>query len=389
MQDAQFYALATQVLWCTFLLMGVLGFVAHRTHFCTMGALVDVLSFGAWRRACQVILAMAVSLLGFTSLVGMGAIEPAQTLYATAKWFWLSDALGGLLFGMGMVLASGCGNKTLVRMGTGNLKSWVVFLVMGVAAWATLKGITAVFRVRVLETFFVTLPGSGSLAEFLWGGHALLEGSVAGFELHALGWVLLGSTLSVLMIGASVGLLQKSESQPLGALATVQLLWPGALVGGVVTLAWYLSGVVGHVLENPLTLEEVFLASQSGKVEAVTFVSPMAYVLDWLIFYSDESKVLGYAAVSALGVVTGAFVSALLSRSLRWEGFGNTEDLGLHLIGAVLMGVGGVVAMGCTFGQGMSGFSTLSINALEVVLFIVLGGVMAFHYQTWRLERLL
>ena len=389
MQDAQFYALATQVLWCTFLLMGVLGFVAQRTHFCTMGAIVDVLSFGAWRRACQVILAMAVSLLGFTCLVGMGAIEPAQTLYATAKWFWLSDALGGLLFGMGMVLASGCGNKTLVRMGTGNLKSWVVFLVMGVAAWATLKGITAVFRVRVLETFFVALPGSGSLAEFLWGSHALLHGSVAGIQLHALGWVLLGWALSVLMIGACVGLLQKSESQPLGARATWQLLWPGALVGMVVTLAWCLSGVVGHVLENPLTLEEVFLASQSGKVEAVTFVSPMAYVLDWLIFYSDESKVLGYAAVSALGVVSGAFVSALLSRSLRWEGFGSTEDLGPHLMGALLMGVGGVVAMGCTFGQGMSGFSTLSINALEVVLFIVLGAVIAFRYQAWRLERLL
>lgn len=131
------------------------------------------------------------------------------------------------------------------------------------------------------------------------------------------------------------------------------------------------------------------MASQSGKIEAVTFVSPMAYVLDWLVFYSDASKVLGYAAVCALGVVSGSFLSALLSRSLRWEGFGSTEDLGLHLIGAAMMGVGGVVAMGCTFGQGMSGFSTLSINAFEVVLFIVIGCVSAFRYQTWRLERIL
>jgi uncharacterized membrane protein YedE/YeeE len=82
-------------------------------------------------------------------------------------------------------------------------------------------------------------------------------------------------------------------------------------------------------------------------------------------------------------------VSALLAQSFRWEGFADTADLGLHLLGAMSMGVGGVVAMGCTFGQGMSGFSTLSVNALEVIIFIVLGAVLAFQYQSWRLERML
>ena len=389
MQEAQFYALNSQVLWMTFALMGVLGFVAHRTHFCTMGAIVDVLSFGAWKRASQVLLAMSVSLLGFSALVGLGAIHPAQTLYASSKWFWLSDALGGFMFGAGMVLASGCGNKTLVRMGAGNLKSWVVFVVMGLSAWATLKGITAVFRVHVLETFFVSLPGGGSWAELLWGAQALESGTWVGLPLQASVFTLMGGCLGVLLIVACVGLLLRSQDKPTGGVDTFKMLWPGLVVGLVVTLAWILSGVVGHVTESPLSLEEVFLASQTGKVEAVTFVSPMAYVLDWLIFYTDESKVLGYAAVSALGVVAGAFVSALLAQSFRWEGFADTADLGLHLLGAMSMGVGGVVAMGCTFGQGMSGFSTLSVNALEVIIFIVLGAVLAFQYQSWRLERML
>jgi hypothetical protein len=389
MQDADFQALTLQVLWLAYALMATLGFVAHRTHFCTMGAIVDVLSFGSWTRACQVLLAMAVSLLGFSILVGLGAINPTQTLYASTKWFWLSDALGGLMFGAGMVLASGCGNKTLIRMGSGNLKSWVVFLVMGLAAWASLKGVTAVFRVHVLETFFVTLPGGGSWAELLLGSAALENRSFLGTPVHAAAFTLMAVGASVSMVLVCGWLLQRHESKPLGASVVFKRLYPGLVVGLVVTLAWTLSGVVGHVSENPLTLEEVFLASQSGKIEALTFVSPMAYVLDWLVFYSDASKVLGYAAVCALGVVSGSFLSALLGRSLRWEGFGSTEDLGLHLIGAVLMGVGGVVAMGCTFGQGMSGFSTLSINAFEVVLFIVLGCICAFQYQTWRLERML
>jgi|CryBogDrversion2_8_1035294.scaffolds.fasta_scaffold11403_2 hypothetical protein len=389
MQEADFHALNSNVLWLSYGLMASLGFMAHRTHFCTMGAIVDVLSFGAWKRACQVLLAMAVSLLGFAILVGLGAINPAQTLYASAKWFWLSDALGGVMFGAGMVLASGCGNKTLIRMGSGNLKSWVVFLVMGLAAWATLKGVTAVFRVNVLETFYWVLPGGGSIAEWLWGHSALDNVSLMGLPLHATAFTLTGLALSFVMILASVGLLNHHEARPLGFGELFEQLYPGLLVGLVVTLAWTLSGVVGHVSESPLTLEEVFLASQSGKVEAVTFVSPMAYLLDWLVFYSDASKVLGYASICALGVASGSLLSALLGRNFRWEGFGSTEDLGTHLIGALLMGVGGVVAMGCTFGQGMSGFSTLSINAIEVVIFIVLGCIMAYRYQTWRLEQML
>ncbi len=116
--------------------------------------------------------------------------------------------------------------------------------------------------------------------------------------------------------------------------------------------------------------------------------SPLAYALDWLLFFSDSSKTLTLGIVSVLGVPLGAAASAVLQRSFRWEGFADVQDLGLHLVGASLMGVGGVVAMGCTIGQGISGLSTLSLGSGLAVLGIVAGGLLGLRYQSWRIERM-
>ena len=134
-------------------------------------------------------------------------------------------------------------------------------------------------------------------------------------------------------------------------------------------------------LSTPDTLQEAFVATNSGRAEALSFVAPVAYTLDWLMFFSDKSKVLTLGVVSVFGVVAGSAVVAVASRNFRWEGFGSTEDVANHLVGAVLMGVGGVTAMGCTVGQGLSGISTLSITSFIAVAAILVGAVMAFKYQ--------
>jgi uncharacterized membrane protein YedE/YeeE len=152
-------------------------------------------------------------------------------------------------------------------------------------------------------------------------------------------------------------------------------------VGVLITLAWVLSGYVGHLAEHPLTLEETYLASSSGRIESLSFVAPFANLIEWLIYYSDQSQTLSYGAICALGVVVGAFVSARMSGTFKWEGFAGPADVGLHLSGALLMGVGGILAMGCTFGQGLSSLSTLSMNALEVVIFIVMGAWGGYRLQ--------
>jgi len=150
---------------------------------------------------------------------------------------------------------------------------------------------------------------------------------------------------------------------------------------------WWVSGHLGFVPEHPETLDAVYLATNSGRIEALNFVAPVAYTLDWLMFYSDASKVLSAGIAAVAGVLLGAFASALQTQTFRWEGFANPRDLGQHLVGGVLMGVGGVTAMGCTFGQGLSGISTLSLNSVVALAAIVLGAVVSLRQQAARLER--
>jgi len=155
----------------------------------------------------------------------------------------------------------------------------------------------------------------------------------------------------------------------------------------VIVGVWYVSGRLGHVAEDPNTLQEAFVATNSQRMESLSFVAPVAYTLDWLMFFSDKSKALTLGIVSVVGVVVGSAAYALASNSFRWEGFRNAEDTGNHLIGALLMGVGGVTALGCTVGQGLSGMSTLSLTSFVAVAAIIAGAVAALRWQIWRVER--
>ena len=120
----------------------------------------------------------------------------------------------------------------------------------------------------------------------------------------------------------------------------------------------------------------------------MSFVAPIAHLVDWLILFSDANRRLSIAVACLVGVVVGSAAVALATRSFRWEGFGGTEDTAHHLAGGVLMGVGGVTAMGCTIGQGLSGVSTLSLGSVVALAGILGGAWLGLRYQVWRLERL-
>ncbi len=351
-------ALTKEVLGAFFLGGLLLGIITQRTHFCTMGAISDVVHMGDWTRVRQWVSAIGVAMIGFAALSDLGLINPAKTLYASSRLMWLSTLVGGLMFGYGMVIASGCGNKTLVRIGGGNLKSVVVFLVMGVSAFATLKGITAVLRSSTVDTVFIDIPAGASLSVL---------------SIPNLGYLLGAALLLVVLRHKDFW--------------TFDNLFAGFGVGAVVVAMWWVSGHLGFVPEHPETLDAVYLATNSGRIEALNFVAPVAYTLDWLMFYSDASKVLSAGIAAVAGVLLGAFASALQTQTFRWEGFANPRDLGQHLVGGVLMGVGGVTAMGCTFGQGLSGISTLSLNSVVALAAIVLGAVVSLRQQAARLER--
>ena len=349
-------ALTNQVLWAAFALSIVFGFAAQRSHFCTMGAVSDIVNMQDWTRMQMWAMAIAVAMLGFAGMAYMGLLSPEKTLYVSSKVLWLSFAVGGLMFGFGMVLASGCGNKTLLRISSGSLKSLVVFLVMAVSAFATLKGITAVVRVNTVDLFsFPAVIPNTSL-------RLLISGVLA---IALIAWALRHS-----------------------AMRKMSAWLPSIVIGGVIVAMWWVSGKLGFLPEHPDTLQEAFLATNSGRAESLSFVAPMAYTLDWAMFFSDKSKLLTLGIVSVFGVVVGGFLQAKLAKTFRWEGFGSVEDVANHLIGAVLMGVGGVTAMGCTVGQGLSGLSTLALGSFIATAGILTGAVLALKYQIWRLDSL-
>ncbi len=369
MQQVDPSTLGAAVLWCAFALAVLFGVIAQRTHFCTMGAIADVVTTGDWSRIRMWALAIAVAAIGFNSMVGLGWIEAAKSIYAGPQLLWLSLAAGGLMFGFGMVLASGCGSKNLVRLGGGNLKSLVVLLVLGVSAFATLKGITGVLRAGTIDRVLVELPRGQDLPTLLAAWAGLPVRPVAASVGLVLGLVLVAWVLR----------------KPEGRSAEVWL--GGAGIGGVVAAMWWVSGRLGYLSEDPNTLQEAFLATNSRRMEALSMVAPVAYTLDWLLFFSDKAKALTIGIVSVVGVVAGSAIASLVTREFRWEGFANVQDTANHLVGATLMGVGGVTALGCTVGQGLSGISTLSVGSLLALLAIVAGAVLALRYQVWRLDQ--
>ncbi len=369
MELAEFNQLRITTLWAAFAVAVAFGFIAQRTHFCTMGAVSDIVNMGDWTRMRMWGMAVGVAAIGFHALGWLGLIDTTQSIYTGDRVVWLSALSGGALFGFGMVLASGCGSKTLVRIGGGSLKSLVVFFVMGLAAFMTLRGVFAVWRNATVDQVFFELP-QGSAVPAWVAASTGLETGVAGLVCAL---VLGGALVLWALLGRDF--------------RTGNNLLAGFGIGLVVVAMWWVSGHLGFVPEHPETLDAVFLGSNTGRMDALTFTAPMAYVQDWLIFYSDASKVLTFGVVTVAGVVVGALACALIEGSFRWEGFAGTQDTALHIVGAICMGVGGVTALGCTVGQGLSGLSTLSLTSAIAVAGIMLGAVLGFRLQIWLLER--
>lgn len=356
------------VLWLAFAVAFVFGAIGQKTHFCTMGAVSDIVNMSDWGRMRMWLLAIGVAILGSAALHAAGLIDLGKSIYRTPNFTWLSYIVGGLTFGIGMVLASGCGSKTLIRIGAGNMKSLVVGLVIGLVAYMTMRGVFGVFRVNVLEKAVLTLPGGQDLPALLVAA-GMSPDSAFLLPVLAVG----GGLIAFCLLNRDFWTLDNL----LGGLGT----------GLAVVVAWYVSGHIGYLAEHPDTLEEAFLATSSGRMESLTFVAPQAYTLELLMLWSDTSRTMSFGIATVLGVIAGSGAWALLTRNFRWEGFASVEDTANHLIGAALMGFGGVVAMGCTVGQGISGFSTLALGSIITFLAIVAGAAAMLKFQYWRLMR--
>ena len=342
-----------------FLLAAIFGAVGNKTQFCTMGAVSDWVNMGDTSRLRMWLLAMAVALLGSSALHLAGIVDLSKSIYPGPNFTWLSHLVGGFLFGVGMTLGSGCGSKTLIRVGAGNLKSLVVYIFLGIAAYMTLRGLFGAFRVGVLEKASITLPQGQDLPALLNMSRALL---------------------AALFGGAMIAFVYASRQFR----SSFDYTLGGVVTGLVVVGGWYVSGFLGHVEEDPNTLQEAFVATNTGRMESFSFVAPFAYTLEYLMLWTDKSKIITYGIASAAGVIAGSAGYALATRTFRWEGFRNAEDTANHIVGGVLMGFGGITALGCTIGQAISGFSTLALGSIITFLAIVAGSAATMKYQYWR-----
>ena len=362
-------SIISTVIWAGFGLGVVFGFFANQTNFCTMGAVSDVVNMQDWGRMRAWLLAIAVAILGTNILAYNGTIDVTRTIYAGTNFPWLAYIVGGLTFGVGMTLASGCGNKTLVRVGGGNLKSIVVFMFMGYSAFVTLKGIFAAFRVGVLQAPAVTMQFSGPQTL-----PHMLKGSL-GMELPQAQLVI--ALVIALALIAFVVLNKEFWASKENFIA-------GLVVGGIVVAGWYVTGKLGFA-ENPETLEEMVFGTNTKMAESMSFVAPSAYVLELWSYWTDTSTVVTFGIATVFGVGIGSFLYAMATKSFRWEHFVSAQDMFRHIIGAVLMGFGGVTAMGCTIGQGVTGISTLSLGSFVVLASIIAGSTAMMKYEYWRM----
>lgn len=362
---------ATLVPWLTFALAFLFGAAAQRSHFCTLGAVADIAAFGDWRRMRMWALAIAVAIAGAHGLQQAGLINLGKSFYTPAAIPWVSHLVGGFVFGLGMALGSGCGAKSIVRAGGGNMKSWVVLLVFAISAYMTLKGLFGVWRVTALDPW---RWNAGAAQSDLSSVVAALGGwsktSVAGWLPY----------LIALGLAAWAFASANFREQRDGVAGSLVI---GATIAGV----WYVSGQVGYLAEHPDTLEEAFLATNTGRLESLSFSAPLAYTIELLMFWSDKSRVVTLGIAGVLGMLAGATAMSLLTREFRWEGFTTREDLAHHLLGGLLMGFGGVTAMGCTIGQGLTGISTLALGSVLSLAAIIAGAFTALRYLAWRAEQ--
>ena len=370
MTEADVLTLQHTVVLATFAIAFVLGIAMSRSNFCTMGAVSDVLNMGDWTRMRQWLGAIGVAVLGTQALAWTGLIDPARSIYTGSRLLWLSHLVGGVLFGFGMVLASGCGTKTVLRAGAGNLKSLVVFVMIGLFGYMAMRGIFGVLRTQTLDRVAIELAPGQDLPRLLAAGGAL--------SLDAARQVL-GALIGVGLIAFALASHEFREDRrnAIGALG----------VGLSIVAIWWVSGHLGFIEEDPRTLEERFLGTNSGRMESLSYVAPSAYTLELLMFWSDTSKAVSLGIASVLGLFAGSVADAIATRSFRWEGFQGPEDTANHLVGGALMGVGGVTAIGCTVGQGLGGLSTLSIGSFIAFFAIIAGAVLGLRWQIWRIER--
>lgn len=375
-------------LWTTLIISIFLGAVVNKTNFCTMGAVSDMVNMGDYGRIRAWFLAIAVAMLGVTLLEYLQMVEVTASFpsYRSSEVLLVEYIIGGFLFGVGMTLGSGCGNKTLVRIGGGNIKSIMVFAVIATIAFYMTNPFPDSDKTLYSVLFYDWVnPISISLSNSQDIGAIISAENIATARLMAGG--IISVTLLYLIFRSAD--FRSSKSNIAG----------GLIVGLVILFAWYLSSNIKIDVDETLYsmgdyYEEWDMVAESdeGKPaqgrtlssQSFTFINPIGQSYGFA--QSGFNKTfLTFGLVSVFGVILGSFLFSVFSKSFRIEWFFDVKDFVTHLVGAILMGFGGVLALGCTIGQGITGVSTLAIGSIATLFAIIFGSALTMKIQYYKL----
>ena len=377
--------------WGAFISAIILGMVVNKTNFCTMGSVSDIVNMQDYGRFRAWLLAIAIATLGVTLLEYLSMVDVSTTFppYRGTQLIIGENLIGGLLFGIGMTLASGCGNKTLIRIGGGNIKSIVVFAVIAVIAYYMLSPLPgtdqtlySLFFYDWIRPLSINLETQQDIGAMIGGENPAIARLISG---------LLVSIALLAFVFKSADFRSNKDN-----------LLAGVVIGAVILGGWYLSSNV--VIDNEEEFDEIYTLSDyyknwdmiaeddEGKPavgrtlssQSYTFINPIGqsygYIKDGF-----DSALLTFGLLSVFGVILGSFIWSLISRSFRIEWFNDKKDFVTHLIGAVLMGFGGVLALGCTIGQGITGVSTLALGSFLTLIAIIFGSAITMKIQYYKM----
>jgi uncharacterized membrane protein YedE/YeeE len=366
-----------EVLTIVFVTAVVMGAVANKTNFCTMGAVSDWVNMGDTGRLRSWIFAIAIAMVGVALLESMKIITiPVSGTfppYRTSSFAWLRYILGGFAFGVGMTLASGCANKTLVRIGQGNIKSLVALVFAAAAAytmmWTNFFGLYIVPWIRATS---IDLARHGMNDQQL----GTLIGGVFGHPGSATFNIIVGVILALLL----VWFVFKSTDFR----SSFDNILGGAIIGLAVLMGWWVtSGSLGQ-----RWIEDAQFSAEPPSrvlVQSYTFVSPMGDGFRY-VMHPTHLGYINFGIMALVGVLLGSFVYAIVARKFRIEWFANGQDAVNHVAGGVLMGFGGVLGMGCTIGQGVTGVSTLAVGSMLTWMSIVFGAALTMKIRFYLLD---
>ncbi len=343
-----------------FVIGAVFGAVVYRTNYCAMGSLSDIHNFNDYRRFRAWILAAATALLGAQLLQMAGVAQLEQSMYLAPRLNWLGNIAGGLIFGVGMVLAGGCPSRNLARAGGGDLRALMTMIVLGVVSYMTIAGLIAPVRAALESTTVVSLGFAPTQ------GIGDLLAALTGISRRSINFLAV-SLVAALALAFCFGD-KRFRSSPVHVVS-------GLAVGATVVAGWAVTG---------LAYDD--MATRPAPPISLTYIRPLGDTLQWLALFT-ATPAPGFGVSSVLGTLVGACAAALAMGRFRLTTFSDVDDTLRNLSGAAMMGVGGVMALGCTVGQAITGVSTLALGSLVTFAAIVGGGFFGLQLlERWVLQ---